>query len=192
MSKLTSLLLFTFILCVSVLAQGGFVINKLEKINDEERTVLHKGFKLPDSATISEVKGKSFPAGVPLKVCIETILDQNVRQDVATWIADWNQKDADKYGQLTIEPDSLQADVSVLRYLHPLPPTDPISAMTWTDPKGKVHQLIPVYSYLMVRKPNALEILWRKVDLTYQDEHEFSAKLLSDQLKKLMKERAKH
>jgi hypothetical protein len=192
MSKLTSLLLFTLIPCVSVLAQGGFVIDKLEKINDEESAVLRKGFKLPDSAAISEVKGKSFPAGVTLKVCIETILDQNVRQDVATWVAEWNQKEADKYGNLNIEPDSLQADVSVLRYLHPLPPTDPISAMTWTDPNGKAHRLIPVYSYLMVRKRDALEILWRKVDLTYQEEHEFSAKLLTDQLKKLMKERAKH
>ena len=183
---------FTLILCTSVLAQGGFVINKLEKINDDERAVLRKGFKLSDSATITEVKGKSFPADAPLKVCVETILDPNVRQDVTNWIAEWNQKDADKYGKLNIEPDSLQADVSVLRYLHPLPPTDPISAMTWTDPKGKVHRLIPVYSYLMVRKPDALEVLWRKVDLTYQEEHEFSAKLLTEQLKKLMKERAKH
>jgi hypothetical protein len=124
-------------------------------------------------------------------VCIETILDTNVRQDVSNWIAEWNQKEADKYGKLEIVSDSLQADVSMLRYLRPLPPTDPISAMTWTGPKGKAHRLIPVYSYLMVHKSDGLEILWRKVDLTYQEEHEFSAKLLANQLKKLMQERAK-
>jgi hypothetical protein len=192
MTRLAILVFVTLILCTSVLAQGGFVINKLEKINDDERAVLRKGFKLSDSATITEVKGKPFPPDAPLKVCVETILDPNVRHDVTNWIAEWNQKDAAKYGKLDIEPDSLQAHVSLLRYLHPLPPTDPISAMTWTDPKGKIHRLIPVYSYLMVRKPDALEILWRKVDLTYQEEHEFSAKLLIDQLKKLMKEPAKH
>jgi hypothetical protein len=129
---------------------------------------------------------------VPLKVCVETILDLTVRQDVTNWIAEWNQKEADKYGKLDIEPDSIQADVSLLRYLHSLPATDPISRMTWTDPKGKVHPLIPVYSYVMIRKANALEILWRKVDLTYKEEHESSAKLLTDQLKKIMKERARH
>jgi len=192
MIKVTFLLFFIFILGVSGLAQGGFVINKLEKINDEERTVLRKGFNLPDSIAINEVKEKSFTPGGPVKACIETILDQNVRQEVANWIVEWNQKEADKYGKLTIESDSMQADLSVLRYLRSLPATDPISAMTWTDPKGKVHRLIPVYSYLMVRKQDALEILWRKVDLTYQEEHESSAKLLTDQLKKLMKERAKH
>ncbi len=192
MARLTTLFLFTIFLSTSVLAQGGFVINKLEKINDEERALLRKGFKLPDSATITEVKGKSFPSGVPLRVCVDTILDTNVRQNVINWITEWNQKEADKFGKIDIEPDSLQADVSVLRYLHALPPTDPISAMTWTDPKGKLQKLIPVYSYLMVRKADGLEILWRKVDLTYQEEHEFSAKLLTDQLKKLMKERSKH
>jgi len=192
MTRLAILVSFTLILCTSILAQGGFVINKLEKINDDERAVLRKGFKLSDSAIITEAKGKSLPSDAPLKVCVETILDPNVRQDIINWIAEWNQKDAAKYGKLDIESDSLQAHVSLLRYLHPLPPTDPVSAMTWTDPKGKIHRLIPVYSYLIIRKPNALEILWRKVDLTYQEEHEFSAKLLIDQLKKLMKERAKH
>jgi len=43
----------------------------------------------------------------------------------------------------------------------------------------------------MVRKADSLAILWRKVDLTYKEEHEFSAQLLADQLKKLMKDRAK-
>jgi hypothetical protein len=38
---------------------------------------------------------------------------------------------------------------------------------------------------------DALEILWRKVDLTYQEEHELSARLWAKQLKKLMKERSK-
>jgi hypothetical protein len=98
-------------MCSAVAAQGGFVINKLEKMNDEERAVLRKGFKLPDSATITEVKSKSFPSGVPLKICLETILDPNVRQDVTNWIAEWNQKEADKYGKLDIDSDSLKADV---------------------------------------------------------------------------------
>lgn len=35
-----------------------------------------------------------------------------------------------------------------------------------------------VTGYLAVRKADTLEILWRKVDLTYQEEHQFSAKVL--------------
>lgn len=173
------------------MAQGGFVIGKLEKMNDEERALLRKGFKMPEAASIIVVKDKTFSTGVPLKICLETILDPQVREDLNSWITEWNKKEADKYGTLEIVSDSLQSDISVLRYLHPLPPSDPISAMFWDDPKGKRHSLIPVYSYLMVRKADSLEILWRKVDLTYKEEHEFSAKLLADQLKKLMKDRAK-
>ena len=173
------------------MAQSGFVIGKLEKINDEERALLRKGFKMPETASIIVVKDKTFTTGVPLKICLETILDPQVREDLTSWIAEWNKKEADKYGTFEIVSDSLQSDISVLRYLHPLPSSDPISAMFLDDPKGKRHSLIPVYSYLMVRKADSLEILWRKVDLTYKEEHEFSAKLLSDQLKKLMKDRAK-
>jgi hypothetical protein len=82
-------------------------------MNDEERAVLRKGFKLPDTATISEVKNKTFPLAGPLKVHIETILDPRVRELVTDGINEWNQKEAEKYGRLDVAPDRLQADVSV-------------------------------------------------------------------------------
>lgn len=175
------------------MGQGGFVIHKLKKISDEERALLRNGFNLPDSAPITEVKAKALavsPAAA-MKINLESVVDSKVREGVANWVAEWNQKEANKYGRIEIVPDSLKADVTVVRYLRALPPTDPISVMAWTDPKGKVHRLIPVYSYLMVRKADGLDILWRKVDLTYQEEYEFSVKLLRDELKNLMKERAK-
>jgi hypothetical protein len=60
MPRLINAFLFMLSLSVSAWAQGGFVVNKLEKITDEERALLRKGFKLSDSATIIEIKGKSF------------------------------------------------------------------------------------------------------------------------------------
>ena len=190
-------LIFAFILVIvafiPAMSQGGFLISKLEKISDDERNFLRKGFKLPDSAPITEIKAKTLTANsnAVLKINLESILDPKVQEGVANWVAEWNLKEADKHGKIDIVPDNLQADVTVVRYLRPLPNTDPISAMTWTDPKGKVHRLIPVYSYFIVRKSDGLDILWRKADLTLQDEYEFSAKLLTSELKKLMKERAK-
>jgi hypothetical protein len=193
MSRLTTLLFVIFILCTPVSAQCRLVATSLEKINDEERGLLRKSFKLPDAATISEVKDKTFPPAAPLKVRIETIFDPTVRQLVTDWINEWNQKEAEKYGKLDIAPDRLQADVSVLRYSH-RPATGLMGkvVLTCTDPNGKVQRLIPIYSYLIVEKSEGLEILWRKAYLTYQEEHEFAARLLTDQLKKLMKHRAKH
>ena len=184
------MVLVTFMPMVS---QGGFVISKLEKISDDERALLRNGFKLPDSAPVIELKAKTLAVNVagPLKLNLESIIDTKVRDSLANWVAEWNEKEADKYEKIEVVPDSLDADVTAVRYLRALPPTDPISAMTWRDPKGKLHSLIPVYSYLMVRKSDRLDIWWRKVDLTYQEEYEFSAKLLANQLKKLMKDRAR-
>ena len=199
MRRPPTLLFLIFVLCTLGSAQGDsplgcrMVAGSLEKINDEERAVLRKGLKLPDAATVTEVKDKTFPPAVPLKVRIDTILDPRVRELVRDWINEWNLKEAEKYGKLEVVPDPLQADVSVLRYSH-LPAIGILSkaVLTCTDPNGKVQRLIPIYSYLIVEKSDGLEILWRKVYLTYQEEHEFAAQLLTDQLKKLMKDRAKH
>ena len=185
------LFLFTF---DSVPAQSGFSIASLQKLSDDERSFLRKGFKLGDSSAVEETKsGLRFtPSSTPLKVNLESILDPNVRKVVFDWIGEWNLKDASKYGTIEIVTDGLNADVTLVRYLRSLPSTDPISAMTWTDPKGKTHRLIPVYSYLMVCKANSLEILWRKVDLTYSEEFESSGKVLANALKSVIKGRNKN
>lgn len=185
-----TLMLLTF---APAMGQGGFVLHSLKKISDDERAFLRKGFNLPDSASITEIKSTAFGANASssLKVNLESIIDPKVRETVTNWVSEWNQKEADKLGKIEIVPGSQQADVTLVRYLRALPATDPISGLTWTDPKGKVHGLVPVYSYLMVLKLDGLDILWRKVDLTYREEHEASAKLLANELKKLMKQRAK-
>jgi len=191
MSRVVATSLNLVFLIGSALGQSGFVNQNLGKMNDEERAVLRKGFKLPDSATITEVKKRSFAPGAPLKLCLETILDPDVRQDVANWIAEWNQKEPDQSRRLEIVADSLQADVSVLRYVRPPPPNSLISKLVFTDPQGNSQAPLLAYSYLMVRKSDALEILWRKVSGTYQGEHKLSAKVLANELKDLMKERGK-
>lgn len=182
-----------FLISGSAIAQGGFTIGKLEKINDDEKANLRKGFQLPDTAIVKEVEVKSFTPKDDnlLKVNLASILDLRIRDAMSNWVNVWNGKEGIKYGKIEMVDDGLAADITFVRYLRPLPNTDPISAMTWTDPKGKVHRLVPVYSYLMVCKSDSLEILWRKVDLTYLEEYEASAKLLASELKKLMRTRAK-
>ncbi len=176
--------------------QEALKTKKGEKISDDERAFLRKGFNLPDSAPVTEIKAKTLAlnAAVPLKISLESILDSKVRESVANWITEWNQKEADEYGKIEITPDSLQADVTVVRYLRELPQTaDPalIAMATYKDSEGKVQRLKPTYTYLLVRKPDSLSILWRKVYLTFPEGYEVSARLLANELKKLMKERAK-
>jgi hypothetical protein len=194
MLKQFLILLFLLFTSNSVLAQSGFSIASLQQLNDDERAFLRKGFKLDDSSTVEVTKSalRSTLVSTALKVNLESILDPNVRKVVLEWIGEWNQKDASKYGPIEIVTDCLHADVTLVRYLRSLPSTDPISAMTWTDQKGKTHRLIPVYSYLMMCKPNSLEILWRKVDLTYSEEYESSGKVLANALKSVVKARTKH
>jgi len=196
MTRLTTLLFFAFISCAPVAAQCRLTSSSLEKMNDEESTLLLRAFKLPETATISEVKVKIFPSDVPVKVNLETIYDPPVRQLVKDWITEWNQKEGEKYGKLDIAPDSLGADVSVVRYSQ-VPATGILSklvskgGLACFDSNGNQQILVPIYSYLIVQKSDGLEILWRKAYLTYLEEREFMPKLLTDQLKKLMKNRAK-
>lgn len=191
MRYLTFAIALVFVAYVPAMGQGGFTIDKLKKINDDERAFLRKGFNLQDSARITLDESKALPAGTSLKVCVENIVDPKVRESFTAWVTEWNNKEVAKYGALEIVPDSTQADVTILRYLRPLPSSDPINAMTYTDPKGKTHRLIPVYSYFLVRRTDSLEILWRKVDLTYPEEAEVSTKLLANELKKRLKDRTK-
>ncbi|MEO7672547.1 MAG: hypothetical protein ABIU09_00540 [Pyrinomonadaceae bacterium] len=187
-------LVLLLLTCSAAKAQSGFTIGSLKKISDDERSFLRKGFKLNDSAKIFETRSglPKVPSANIVKINLESILDPKVREIVSNWTSEWNQKDAGKYGAIEMVKDGLQADITVVRYLRPLPTSDPVSAMTWTDPKGKVHRLLPVYSYLIVCKPDSLQILWRKVDLTYQEEFESSAKVLVNTLKRLIRERNKN
>lgn len=178
------------------MGQEAFKTKKGEKISDDERAFLRKGFNLPDSAPVTEIKAKTLAlnAAAPLKISLESILDSKVRESVANWVTEWNQKEADKYGKIEIVPDSLQADVTVVRYLRELHPTADsrlIAYATYKDSEGKVQRLKPAYTYLLVRKSDSLSILWRKVYLTFPGGYEVSARLLADELKKLMKEHAK-
>ncbi len=53
MRHLTFLILIVLVACVPAMGQGGFTIDKLKKINDDERAFLRKGFTLQDSAAIT-------------------------------------------------------------------------------------------------------------------------------------------
>ena len=190
----TSLIIFVFG-AISALGQAGISINKLEKVSDDERNFLRQGFNLPGSALILETKYKTIVSKLApnanLKICLESIIDEKVREDVFNQVGEWNKKDDIKFGKIEITPNAIKADITIVRYLRRLPKDDPGSFMTWTDEKGKSHPLIPVYHYFIIRKTDSLEIIWRKVDMTYQEEHEVSAKIIIKELKDLMKLRYK-
>lgn len=170
--------------------QGGYLVKRLEKLGDDERNFLRRGFKLPESADVNEAKLKAdkFDTSRAISVDIDSIVDQKVRDGVAAWIDKWNAGEGAKVGKVERAADGLKADLTLVRYLRPVPASDQMSSMTWTDENGKRQPLIPVYSYIMVRKPDRIEIVWRKIDLTYREEYELGIETMSDQLARVVRE----
>jgi len=104
----------------------------------------------------------SLPANSPIRVFLAVGPDPKIQNTFTNRIAEWNKKDGLKYGRVKLVSNLSDADVILARYEvrlndMPAPPSSmPLVAMR-------------SYSYLIVRKPDKLEMLWRRVIEGYSD-----------------------
>jgi len=104
----------------------------------------------------------SLPANSPIRVFLAVGPDPKIQNTFTNRIAEWNKKDGLKYGRVELVSNLSDADVILARYEvrlndMPAPPSSmPLVAMR-------------SYSYLIVRKPDKLEMLWRRVIEGYSD-----------------------
>ena len=176
----------------------------------EELARLREHLSLPDSTSLKLANSSALPTDRPLKVYIATGLDMGVRNNFSKWLDEWNKKDARKYGTVEIVTKLSQADVILARYTvrekvtdrtetysTPVPATvyDPATNSTVTRPVPRTYSLsysrVPVYAYVIGRKQDGYEILWRYADQSSVQETKESGKQLRDDFFKMLKARGK-
>jgi hypothetical protein len=88
--------------------------------------------------------------------------DRKIQNTFTKRINDWNRREGVKYGMVELVSNLSDADIVMARYevrLNGMPP--PPSSMPLVATRS--------YSYLIARRPDKLEMLWRRVIEGYSD-----------------------
>ena len=124
----------------------------------------------PATIILSSSQSK-LPAG-SLKVYLATGKDENARSYYASWVEKWNRNEGQKAGLLEVVSDLSQADLIIARFkgdtaveqrgsIGTVSAIDMKSRPT-TNSRMQVYR--PLYAYLIMRTPDALEVVYRHVD----------------------------
>jgi hypothetical protein len=159
---------------------------------------------VPTSTVITPSSSTKLPAGNTLKVYLVIGKDAKADGRLARWIDKWNQDEGRRLGRLEVVSDLAQADVIMARHvvrgdvsaqrrssigIGPArnPDTDSISTRPVVTNGQYFHR--PLYSYLIVRTPDALAVVYRHVDRGHPDDRSEPDGRLIDELKKKLKAR---
>lgn len=173
---------------------------------NEELSRLRAHLGVPADTSIQLANSSALPDKNPLKVYVATGLDIKVRDKFAEWIEKWNKEEAKNLGSLEQVSDIAQADIILSRYtlqeqvstqtassVGPATVYDPATKSTVTTPVARTYSynLVPVYLYLIARKAEGLDILWRETTRTSTGDFRSGGYTLRDEFKRMMKVRAK-
>ncbi len=135
---------------------------------EEEIGRVREQLGVPESTPITLANSSDLPATDPLKVYVAAGFDMDVRKRTTERITEWNKKDAQKYGTLTVVSELSQADVILVQFSDR---DHPISRVHGTE--GNIHTTtyIPGNSYIIVPKGNGYEVLWRYQGKSIERKH---------------------
>ena len=168
----------------------------------DELARLREGINAPASTVIVSSRAAQLPAVNTLKVYLVIGKDGKADGRIARWIDKWNQNEGQRFGRLQVVSDLSQADVVMARHVvrgdvsvqrrtsigvvpARNPGTDRISAGPTVASGQYLHR--PLYSYLLVRTPDALAIVYRHIDRGHPNDRADPDGRLIDELKKKMK-----
>ncbi|HEY0544790.1 MAG TPA: hypothetical protein VGC91_05265 [Pyrinomonadaceae bacterium] len=161
----------------------------MRDFSETEAAVLRRSLGLPQSFPVTLVKTKIAPPGDPLKIHIRTIFPDDVRREFSKWVKNWNKKDASKYGALEVALWESQAELILVQYKFPM------DSETFNEGIRTSEILIsnpdPIYTYIILRKPDSLEIMWRNFAWTNLLNPSALSLKMESALSGLLKERAK-
>ena len=169
------------------------------QIRDEESSAIREALGLPASTAVAAGKSDVVPEAVPLKVYAAGAVNDAFRSSLSVWVAEWNKKDGRKYGTLEVIGDRAEADLLLVRVNQSWPLTERdkqmlvgfVAGANFLGVKGDGSSLTLGYSYLIVPKPAALEIIWRQPGPARAGQPTEYAGGFSEELKKRLKARAK-
>jgi hypothetical protein len=143
---------------------------------------LRTHLSLPATYAIRQIDDSQFPSSPDLKVFVATGLDNHIEKNLAVWFNDWNSSKGQKYGTVTLTPNTDQADVVLAQYeltdniqnvtetssrIVPGTAWDPSTNSTVTRPVAKTSSrttaLVPIFAYILVRQSDSLGIIRRYV-----------------------------
>jgi RNA-binding protein YhbY len=191
MHKLVLVVVATFLFALTAIGQTDDEYRKLCRWLDVSLTTKI----LPSSDT-------KLTANALIKIHVATGTDERARAYYAKWVADWNRGTGQKVGQLAVVQDLMDADLIIVNLkgdkkveqrgsIGSVPGDGPRTTQEATKSTLSVgtHTQIyhPLYAYLLLRTPAALELVYRHVDHSI-DGSDPDGKLVNE-LKKKIKQR---
>jgi hypothetical protein len=172
--------------------------------SNEELLRLRERLHLPASTVIVSASSTKLPAGDTLRVYLATGKDGETNKRIAKWIDKWNQHAGQRFGKLQVVLDLSQADIILARdvvrgdlavqprttvgiWSKRNPETDRIATKPRIDTRPYIHR--SRYSYLLVRTPDALSVVYRLGDRGHPDDNADPDGSLIDELERKMKTR---
>ena len=127
---------------------------------ETEIGLIREQLGVSESTPITLANSPDLPTADPLKVYIAAGFDMEVRKRTSERIDEWNKKDAQKYGALTLVSELSQADVVLVQYSDKEHPISKVHSNTSTKAINTT-VFIPGNSYIVAPKGNGYEVLWR-------------------------------
>ena len=170
----------------------------------EELTTLRSQLDVPETTSITVSTSPIWPKTLPLKVYLAMGLDMVVRSVFVDKINEWNKKEGDKHGTVTIVTEIDKADLILARYtvqekvssntgtyVTPVMVYDPGTGGYKTTPVARSYSTssVPAYSYMITPTPKGLEIIWRDIGPARVGESKYSGQIMRDHFFKFMKSR---
>lgn len=183
-----------FILVLSFTVFGQSVNDELNRLRE------HLGVSPGTKITVAS--SLDLPDKKPLNIYVATGLDIYVKERFVEWADEWNKKDGKKLGMVNLVSDLDAADLIFVRYtlqdqvstqtnsvVVPRSVYNPATNTMVTTPVAvnRSASVVPVYLYIISKKAEGLEILWRESDQTNTGNFKSAGFSLRDKFKKMMK-----
>lgn len=168
-------------------------IHRLDFLGKDEHARLREQLNIDTSVAIALAEQDNLPAISPLKVYL-AVPYSAVHQNFVAWVDKWNRKNGDVYGKLELVSDWDGADVLIVvaRGADTMVTTLP---MLSPDGRGVAGEMSHATSYLVVKDPGGLKVLWTRIGAVYSSANtEISPKtneLVEGELEKRMKARSR-
>jgi hypothetical protein len=129
--------------------------------DDDELSKLRELLNVPSSTSITP-STSSLPPNSPIRVFIAVGPNEKIQKEFTKGINDWNRNNAQKYGAVELVSQLSAADIILARYeveRKDVPRPSPSWPLVATSS----------HLYLIARKSDKLEMLWRRVIDGYSD-----------------------
>jgi hypothetical protein len=137
-------------------------ISRIDFLGKDEFSKLRAALNLEPSTPVVLNETSTLSTSKPLKMYL-VIEDDRIKGRFVDWVSKWNQQQAAKYGALEIVPGLSEADVSLVVLKGAV---NLVVAPMIVGADEKVHSFPPVTVFLVSRKNDGLEVLWKQILLT--------------------------